>query len=93
MAIKSLSIPRNAKIKDGFEGSLSLQQIRIVKEKYKVTKLGKDTTGKQVQKNNEEAPKRDYKTVQIPSTNEHVKVAVESETSSTMSNETWTFYD
>jgi len=60
MAIKSLSIPINAKIKDGFEGSLSLQQVQIVKERSKVTKLGKDTIGKQVQKNNEETPKREF---------------------------------
>lgn len=70
MAIKSLSIPRNANIKDGFEGSMQLQQVQIVEETSRVTKLGVEpTTGQQVQKTSEEVSKREAETMEITSTN------------------------
>ncbi|TDX43701.1 phage baseplate protein [Orenia marismortui] len=69
MAIKSLSIPRTAAIKDGFSGSMQLQQIQMVKERSQVTKLGKEpATGQQVQKNNDNTPKKEPKTTEVPAT-------------------------
>lgn len=54
MAIKSLKIPRNKDIKDGFKGSIGLQQIRIVES------TPKPMPSSEVQTTNNETPKREF---------------------------------
>lgn len=60
MAIKSLSIPRDSKISNGFQGTIKLQQIKVVEQKSIQESVGEDpSTGKQAQNNNNTLEKRD----------------------------------
>ncbi|MBM7623644.1 phage baseplate protein [Sporohalobacter salinus] len=69
MAIKSLSIPKNADIKDGFSGSINLQQVQIIEQETQEISLGEDSvTGVQAQKKNEKTPQR---TAQAETTDEN----------------------
>jgi hypothetical protein len=69
MAIKSLSVPRNSKIVEGFQGSLKLQQIRIVEQQSIQRALGKDpVTENQAQSDSKQAEKRSTKEDNIQKT-------------------------
>lgn len=60
MALVSLSTPKNANIKDGFEGSMQLQQVQVINQETSEVILGSDpATGQQVQKNNKDTPKKE----------------------------------
>lgn len=59
MAVKGLNTPRNADIKDGFSGSLELQQVRIVEQDTQEVALGVDSvTGNQAQADNKDVAQK-----------------------------------
>lgn len=66
MAIKSLTIPKDVKIANGFEGSLKIQQIQVVEQKSVQIAVGIDpATKNQAQENNNEPEKRELEQDEI----------------------------